>query len=230
MKFPKIDNTKFLYQLVSLLFALLLFFYVNYQRLGSTRTTDNKAQAPAVLMTNKTVKMTMPLAINVDNDKYFVTGYPEKVQVKLSGPSAMVKAMDNTRNFEVYADLSKLKSGTHTVKFKTSGLNKEVTASIDPDSVVIKIERRKTITMPIQSRYDAGQISSGYAAGTPTLSSQTASITGGQKSIKKVVGVVANVNLPEGTNSAYSKNVVCKQSTKTAKRCQTSSSVRKRFM
>ena len=199
MKFPKIDNTKFLYQLVSLLFALLLFFYVNYQRLGSTRTTDNKPQAPAALMTNKTVKMTMPLAVNVDNDKYFVTGYPEKVRVKLSGPSAMVKAMDNTRNFEVYADLSKLKSGTHTVKFKTSGLSKEVTASIDPDSAVIKIERRKTITM---------QISSGYAAGTPILSSQATSITGGQKSIKKIVSVVANVNLPDGTNSAYSKNVI----------------------
>lgn len=208
MKFPKIDNTKFLYQLVSLLFALLLFFYVNYQRLGSTRTTDNKPQAPAALMTNKTVKMTMPLAVNVDNDKYFVTGYPEKVQVKLSGPSAMVKAMDNTRNFEVYADLSKLKSGTHTVKFKTSGLSKEVTASIDPDSAVIKIERRKTITMPIQTRYDTGQISSGYAAGTPILSSQATSITGGQKSIKKIVSVVANVNLPDGTNSAYSKNVI----------------------
>ena len=81
MKFPKIDNTKFLYQLVSLLFALLLFFYVNYQRLGSTRTTDNKPQAPAASMQeDKTVKMTMPLAVNVDNDKYFVTGYPEKVQ------------------------------------------------------------------------------------------------------------------------------------------------------
>lgn len=208
MKFPKIDNTKFLYQLVSLLFALLLFFYVNYQRLGSTRTTDNKTQAPAVLMTNKTVKMTMPLAVNVDNDKYFVTGYPEKVHVKLSGPSAMVKAMDNTRNFEVYADLSKLKSGTHTVKFRTSGLSKEITASIDPDSAVIKIERCKTITMPIQTRYDTGQISRGYAAGTPILSSQTTSITGGQKSIKKIVSVVANVNLPDGTNSAYSKNVI----------------------
>lgn len=208
MKFPKIDNTKFLYQLVSLLFALLLFFYVNYQRLGSTRTTDNKTQAPAVLMTNKTVKMTMPLAVNVDNDKYFVTGYPEKVHVKLSGPSAMVKAMDNTRNFEVYADLSKLKSGTHTVKFRTSGLSKEITASIDPDSAVIKIERCKTITMPIQTRYDTGQISRGYAAGTPVLSSQTTSITGGQKSIKKIVSVVANVNLPDGTNSAYSKNVI----------------------
>lgn len=208
MKFPKIDNTKFFYQLVSLLFALLLFFYVNYQRLGSTRTTDNKTQAPAVLMTNKTVKMTMPLAVNVDNDKYFVTGYPEKVHVKLSGPSAMVKAMDNTRNFEVYADLSKLKSGTHTVKFRTSGLSKEITASIDPDSAVIKIERCKTITMPIQTRYDTGQISRGYAAGTPILSSQTTSITGGQKSIKKIVSVVANVNLPDGTNSAYSKNVI----------------------
>ena len=150
----------------------------------------------------------MPLAVNVDNDKYFVTGYPEKVQVKISGPSAMVKAMDNTRNFEVYADLSKLKSGTHTVKFKTSGLSKEVTASIDPDSAVIKIERRKTITMPIQTRYDTGQISSGYAAGTPILSSQATSITGGQKSIKKIVSVVANVNLPDGTNSAYSKNVI----------------------
>ncbi|WP_334116821.1 CdaR family protein [Ligilactobacillus sp.] len=208
MKFPKIDNTKFLYQLVSLLFALLLFFYVNYQRLGSTRTTDGKSQSPAVLMTNKTVRMTMPLAVNVDNDKYFVTGYPEKVKVRLSGPSAMVKAMDNTRNFEVYADLSKLKTGTHTVKFKTSGLSKELTASIEPDSAVIRIERRRTITMPIQSRYDAGQISSGYAAGTPTLSSQTASITGGQRSIRKIVGVVANVNLPDGTSSAYSKNVV----------------------
>ncbi len=150
----------------------------------------------------------MPLAVNVDNDKYFVTGYPEKVHVKLSGPSAMVKAMDNTRNFEVYADLSKLKSGTHTVKFRTSGLSKEITASIDPDSAVIKIERCKTITMPIQTRYDTGQISRGYAAGTPILSSQTTSITGGQKSIKKIVSVVANVNLPDGTNSAYSKNVI----------------------
>ena len=40
------------------------------------------------------------------------------------------------------------------------------------------------------------------------MSSQATSITGGQKSIKKIVSVVANVNLPDGTNSAYSKNVI----------------------
>lgn len=206
MKKPKIDNTKLLYQLISLLFALLLFFYVNYQRLGSTRTSD-KNQAPATLMTNRTVRMSMPLTLNVDNDKYFVTGYPEKVKVSLSGPSAMVKAMDNTRSFEVYADLSKLAPGTHTVKFRTAGLNREVNATIEPASAEIRIERRKTITMPVQARFDTGQLASGYAAGTPELGTRTVSVTGGRKAVGRIARVVANVNLPDGTNSTYSRTV-----------------------
>ena len=104
-----------MYRLLSLFFALLLFFYVSYQRLGTTRVSD-KEVANSKLTTTKTLSLKVPLTLNVDNSKYYVTGYPEEVKVDISGPSALVTTLDNTRNFEVYADLSDLKSGRHTVR------------------------------------------------------------------------------------------------------------------
>lgn len=196
-----------MYRLLSLFFALLLFFYVSYQRLGTTRISD-KEVANSKLTTTKTLSLKVPLTLNVDNSKYYVTGYPEQVKVDISGPSALVTTLDNTRNFEVYADLSDLKSGTHTVKLKTSGFNKELSVALSPEKIKVKIAPKKTVKMPIQVRYDTGLIQNGYVAGSPSLSTQTVDVTGAKADINKLDSVVANLNLPENSHGDYGRTVL----------------------
>lgn len=196
-----------MYRLLSLFFALLLFFYVSYQRLGTTRISD-KEVANSKLTTTKTLSLKVPLTLNVDNSKYYVTGYPEQVKVDISGPSALVTTLDNTRNFEVYADLSDLKSGTHTVKLKTSGFNKELSVALSPEKIKVKIAPKKMVKMPIQVRYDTGLIQNGYVAGSPSLSTQTVEVTGAKADINKLDSVVANLNLPENSHGDYGRTVL----------------------
>ncbi|KRN89996.1 CdaR family protein [Ligilactobacillus ceti] len=199
-------NSKLLYKIVALFFAILLFAYVNSSHLSSTRQQNNDAG----FMSNKAVTMTVPLKINIDSDKYFVSGYPEEVKVKITGPTAMVVATENVRNFEVYADLNGLSLGDHTVKLKTTGLNDELTVSVVPAHVNVKISKKKHVVLPIQVRFDANQIAKNYAAGTAYASQQTAEITGSKQDIKRIDSVVADIQLPSKTQKTYTRSVLLK--------------------
>ena len=209
MKKRSIFNSKFFYRLTALIFALLLFVYVNSGHLSSTRNSSNSGTGTnGMLMSNKTVTLTANLKVNIDSDKYFVSGYPDKVKVKVSGPSAMVKTIQNTRNFDVYADLNGLGVGTHRVKLKTSGINRELTARVIPSKISVKISQRETATLPIQVRFDSSRIAEGYAAGKATSSYQVAQISGSADDISKIDSVVADISLPRDTRESYSRNVI----------------------
>ena len=208
MNISKILGTKNMYRLLSLFFALLLFFFVNNQRLGSTRVSDKAVSNNTGLTTNKEITLKVPLTLNVDNDKYYVTGYPEQVKVSIAGPSALVTALENTYNFEVYADLSDLKPGTHTVKLKTNGVNKGLNVTMTPEKIKVKIAPKKTARVPIQVRYDIGQLRKGYVAGNPSLSAQIVQVVGARSDINKLDSVVANINLPNDSHSDFTRTVL----------------------
>ncbi|MEY8663223.1 CdaR family protein [Ligilactobacillus faecis] len=207
MRPTKFWNTKAMYRLLSLVFALLLFFYVSYQRLGSTRVSE-KEVADSSLINNKSLTLKVPLTLNFDSNKYYVSGYPEKVKVQVTGPNALVTALENTRNFEIYADLSELGPGTHKVKLKTSGFNKELSVALAPETIKVKIATKKTAKFPIQVRYDSGQIAKDHVAGDPLMSQQTVEITGAKSDVDRVESVVANLNLPTNIREAYSRTVL----------------------
>ena len=79
----------------------------------------------------------------------------------------------NTQNFEVVADLSKLKVGKHVVKLKASGLNKELTYEISPKEITVNIQTRRTQKFPIQVTYNKNAIADGYITDQPKLSQNT---------------------------------------------------------
>ena len=90
-----------------------------------------------------------------------ITGYPQYVRVKVSGPSALVTTTANTQNFKVYADLSKLGIGHHTVKLKTSGLNSELRAALTPEKIKVNIQPRATTTVPVEVRLSSKSVNGG---------------------------------------------------------------------
>lgn len=194
----KINSPWFL-RLISLLFALLLFAYVNQSRIfGNDNDNYNDGNNVTQLTSTKTSKVSVPLQLKVDSNRYFVTGYPEKVDVKLSGPAALVTATINTQGFKVYADLSHLKVGLHKVKLTPDGLNNELKYRVKPNYIYVNIQPRKTVTLPVKVKYD-DNIASGYKVGSPVLGSEKVKVTGAKDEIAKIKQVIARVDIPQNT-------------------------------
>ncbi len=185
---------------------MLLFIYVNGEKLGNTHKTELNTETTSLTSTKKKT-LTMPLDLTVDSDSYIVSGYPKNVKVTVSGPAALVTATANTQNFKVYADLSSLGPGKHVVKPKQTGLNNDLTYHFKPKQFTVLIQSRKTESMAVQTKVDTSQLADGYKAGQATTSTDNVQITGAIAEVNKVDHVVASVSLSKKDKTNISKQV-----------------------
>ena len=194
-------------RIISLILALFLFMYVNGSKSGFLRQNTRNNNQNSALMSNKSVTIRMPLDVTIDNNKYIVSGYPQYVKVKVTGPSALVTTTSNTQNFKVYADLSDLTPGKHRVKLKTSGLNSELTSKIEPQYINVNIQQRKTITMKVTIRLSTRDLDDGYKLGHPHSDIQTVQVTGSRDEVNKVNRIVAFVAIPHDAKDNIARQV-----------------------
>ena len=207
-KFNRFLNSTLFYRLSALVLAIFLVVYVTGSTGNDTRLArqDNPSRVSSLTST-KTKTVSMPLQLNINSNKYFVTGYPERVKVKITGPAALVTATTNTQNFSINADLSKLSMGKHKVTLKADGLNKELTYQIEPKTINVTIAHRETITMPVHVKYDANSLASGYQVGTPTTSVNSVTVTGATSEVEQVAQVVAPINWTKNSTSTLTATV-----------------------
>ncbi|PEH07750.1 hypothetical protein CP354_07175 [Lactobacillus sp. UMNPBX3] len=198
---------KWFLRIISLILALFLFMYVNGGKSGFLRQNTRNNNQSSALMSNKSVTLRMPLDVTIDNNKYIVSGYPQYVKVKVTGPSALVTTTSNTQNFKVYADLSDLTPGKHRVKLKTSGLNSELTSKIEPQYINVNIQPRKTITMKVTIRLSTRDLDNGYKLGRPHSDIQTVQVTGSRDEVNKVNRIVAFVAIPHDAKDNIARQV-----------------------
>ena len=198
---------KWFLRIISLILALFLFMYVNGSKSGFLRQNTRNNNQSSALMSNKSVTLRMPLDVTIDNNKYIVSGYPQYVKVKVTGPSALVTTTSNTQNFKVYADLSDLTPGKHRVKLKTSGLNSELTSKIEPQYINVNIQPRKTITMKVTIRLSTRDLDNGYKLGHPHSDIQTVQVTGSRDEVNKVNRIVAFVAIPHDAKDSIARQV-----------------------
>ena len=198
---------KWFLRIISLILALFLFMYVNGSKSGFLRQNTRNNNQSSALMSNKSVNLRMPLDVTIDNNKYIVSGYPQYVKVKVTGPSALVTTTSNTQNFKVYADLSDLTPGKHRVKLKTSGLNSELTSKIEPQYINVNIQPRKTITMKVTIRLSTRDLDNGYKLGRPHSDIQTVQVTGSRDEVNKVNRIVAFVAISHDAKDNIARQV-----------------------
>ncbi len=194
-------------RIASLILAIFLFMYVNSEKNGFLRQTTRGSDSGNALMSNKTMSVRMPLELKMNSQKYVVTGYPQYVKVRVSGPSAMVTTVSNTQNFKVYADLTKLGTGTHTVTLKESGLNSELRSTIKPQQIKVNIQPRSTVTAPVDVRLNSKSVDGNYHVGTPRPALKTVQITGARNQVKRVARVIAYVDVPKDAHGNFSRQV-----------------------
>lgn len=198
---------KWFLRVISLVLALFLFMYVNGSKSGFLRQNTRNNNQNSALMSDKSATIKMPLDVTVDNAKYIVSGYPQYVKVKVTGPSALVTTTSNTQNFKVYADLSDLTPGKHRVKLKTSGLNSELTSSISPQYINVNIQPRKTITMKVTVRLSTKNLDNDYQIGRPHSDIQNVQVTGSREEVNHVDKIVAYVAVPHNAKDNISRQV-----------------------
>ncbi len=189
-----------LYRILALFLALLLFGYVNLDEINTTRQTNNN---DTQMLATRTETVKVPLQINADTDRYFITGYPQKVKVKLSGPNALVTSAVNTLNFRVIGDLTKLGPGDHTVKLKQTGINKDIKVTIEPKEIKVHIEHKVTKQFPVQVNVKKENLAAGYSLGNPKLSQDVVEVSGAKSAVNAVSQVVATVDPDEGTKKRH---------------------------
>lgn len=200
----KIINSNYFFALIALGCALWLFFYVSTPGVGSTRDT-NQSNTSTV---TKKVTLTVPLQLQADVNKYYITGYPENVKITIEGPSALVTATKNTQNFNLYLNLKDLSIGQHRVQVKESGLNSELTYSIKPKYVDVNIQHRVTKKFAVQVDYNKESLATGYEAGKTDISPETVTVTGASSEISKIDKVIVKPILPKGIKSTFDQEVL----------------------
>lgn len=199
--------TTWLYRILALILAILLFFYVNSTK-SSTNSQSTSSTNNTSLTATKTMKVSVPLQLNVNSNKYFVTGYPQKVKVTLRGPLALVTTTANTQNFKVYAALSDLGVGKHRVTLHQEGLNHEIESSISPAKITVDIEPRKTVSYPVKVRYNSQNIAAGYSAGKATSDVIRVKATGAANEISRIKQVVAQLTVPQNSKKTVNSQAV----------------------
>ncbi len=191
----KIYNNPWFMKVVALAFAILLFTYVN--------SSNNRGQTTSSIdglsaITTDTI-LDVPIVVEIDQDNYYVTGFPETVSVEISGPSSIVLNTKTTKNFDIVAaDLDSLGVGTHTIELVAEGLSPQLEYTISPQEVTITIEEKKVETFSVDVEFNDSLIADGFEAGTPTINYETVELTGTASTIDQVSEVKVVVNEEEG--------------------------------
>ncbi len=198
-------NQKWFLSLVSLLLAILMVIYIDETQTGFVTQGQNSRTRQTATET-QTIKV--PLQVSVDTDRYYVVGYPEKVKISLTGSNALVTSAINTQNFRAYIDLSSLQVGQHKVKVKVTGLSKQLSYRLSPNTVTVDMEKRKSRSLPVQIEYNKNAVASGYHLGKASADPGQVNVTGARSEIDQIDQIVAKPELPNNLDHDYSRQVM----------------------
>lgn len=121
---------------VSLLLALLFFFYVDNQ---ASTIIDSAAE----VLENQTVEATY------NKEAYIVEGLPDTADVTLIGRTVDLYLAKQLSTGKVTVDLSNLKEGTHRVDLNYQNSINSVSYKLNPSSITVNVYEKVSATKPI---------------------------------------------------------------------------------
>ncbi|EOH92765.1 hypothetical protein UAW_02804 [Enterococcus haemoperoxidus ATCC BAA-382] len=172
--------------LLALLFALLLFFNANSS--GNISNMSGTNQVYDEMLYN------IPVQVEYDQAKYFVSGYEETVNVHLSSANRIqlnLESNEDTRNFQVVADLTKTPLGTSEIQLRVKGLSTAVTAEIEPKTITVTVEKKVTKSFDVEAQLPESIEAEGYKVEKISVSPKTVEITTGEETAKAISRVIA---------------------------------------
>ncbi|AYW44942.1 hypothetical protein C7K43_02755 [Tetragenococcus koreensis] len=189
MMLRKKKKSNIIYGLLALFFSLVLFFNANgsnfQSNIASSETFDETVQD-------------VPVSIDYDSDEYYIQGYEDTVDVTLSGVNRVqlnAEANEETRNFEVVADLTDLEEGTHDVPLEVENLSNSVDAQVEPDTLTVTIEKKVTKNFQIDPQDFEDNLQDGFELEDATVTPQEVEVTSGEQTMEEIANVIISSDL-----------------------------------
>lgn len=131
----------------------------------------------------------VPIEIDYDTSKYFISGFSSTVAVELRGSNRVLlqrESAELTRTFQVIANLKKVSAGTQTVKLQLANLPAGVSATLAPDTITVKIGKRVSKAFPVEGRVYSNQLAEGYSLSKVSVNLDTVKVTTDEETMAKI--------------------------------------------
>lgn len=180
-------------RIIAVFLAVVLFAFVNFEnqtRFQSTEPTDGASITSSEIISN------LPIEVNIDSERYFVSGIPDAATVRLEGSQAILFQTVATQNFTVTTpDLNELGVGTHSVDLVTKGLSSDIKSSVSPATVNLTIEEKQVAEheLAIEVSEDL-DLAPGYEVYEPSLSQDKVTLSGAASTMEKIDKVVVELS------------------------------------
>lgn len=186
MKKSLFDNN-WVVGLISLFFTLVLFVSVANENnnLASMALTNTSASIDSSVTISN-----VPVHLGEHDEGTFVSGMPETVSVRLSGPRNIINQI-SVENFTVQTEsLNGMESGVKAIRFEVKGLPESIEYKVTPDLFYGTISLKETIKKKVEFEIADATIEEGYEVGSVDLGLSEVSLSGSADEIKKIAKVM----------------------------------------
>ena len=189
--------------ILSIFLALLLFFYATTTNYKNSESSASNNESETYIHTLSGV----PIDIEYDTNKYFISGFSSTVAVELRGSNRVLlqrESDESTRTFQVIADLRELTDGTQTVTLQLANLPPGVSATLAPDAITVKIGKKVSQSLAVEGVIYSNQLASGYSVSKITVDVSSVKVTTDEETMAKIDHVEAVVVDISNLDSNYS--------------------------
>lgn len=214
MKNKDIIISKIIYILISLFFAIILFFNANAVLLKNSNSRANTSE------THSTTIYDMPINLKYDSNRYFVSGFDGTANVYLTSYNLVrltAEKSEDTRSFHLVADLTKVKEGTVEVPIRVVELASGVNAQVDPSNISITVEKKATKTFNVTPVVSEKLLPDGYKLKGMATDKKTVEVTSGASIITQIDRVEAYLPSDVILDNDFSGKVYLRAVDKTGK-------------
>lgn len=199
----KENRSPWLIRILSLFFAILLYYNANSLTLSSNNPNQhfNNLEATAE---------NVPVNVTYNQEKYFISGFEDTVQVDLTSSNKILLDKESnaeTRGFSVVMDLTKYGEGHFDVPLEIIGLPKSIQATIEPDILSVVIEKRQTNAFKVEGAVDSKIYADGYETESIVIDPPVVNISGAESSIKEIDRVIAGISDKSNITGNFSEKV-----------------------
>ncbi|MFD1067055.1 CdaR family protein [Oceanobacillus locisalsi] len=188
-------KSKWFVRILSLAFAVTLYAFVNVSETPNSDATFSRSTSSTEVLDQ------VPVDIDIDRERYVVSGVPEEVQISLEGTPANVTPLLLQRNFDVFVDLEGLEEGTHVVELQHN-ITGDVEAFIEPKTVEVTIEERASQEFTVTPDFiNQDRMADGHEVVDYSIDPETVSITSSREVIEAIGAVKVYVNMEDVDSS-----------------------------
>ncbi|MCL1697283.1 YbbR-like domain-containing protein [Lysinibacillus sp. BPa_S21] len=192
----KMMDSPWVLRIVALFLAFLLFFSVR---------TELSPKNKSILNEQTVVIRDVPVDVFYDDKNLIVTGIPKTVNVTIKGPTPLALKAQTSRDFSIFADLSKLLIGEHNVRLQYENISDKLQVTLDPATIKVNIEEKVTQEFRVDPELNTRLIEEGYILNSMSSNPATVYVTGAKSAIENISYVKATVTGEQGLREPFSQ-------------------------